>query len=167
MNEAPGSMKQGIRAIQNYLRRQPSGAQADLARYIGTSPAYMYQMLRGMRPITAERVIPLCRASGWEIRPNDLRPDVYPNIGDGIPQEQSVSQPVPEESEERSKRTMNEEAEKEEGQPAVGRSSRELRWRMEISTRIAERGNDSLEDAAKQVNNALAVLRQGLAGSGE
>lgn len=33
----------------------------------------------------AETVIPICETVGWRMTPHDLRPDLYPNDGDGIP----------------------------------------------------------------------------------
>lgn len=35
----------------------------------------------------AERVIPLCEATGWQVIPHDLRPDIYRHPEDGLPAE--------------------------------------------------------------------------------
>ena len=56
---------------------------------------------------------------------------------------------------------MAEAPEKKDGQSTTEVRPEELQWRLEIATRIAEKEQDSLEGAAKQVNKALAVLRQG------
>lgn len=33
----------------------------------------------------SEWVIPICQAVEWEVTPNELRPDIYPNPTDGLP----------------------------------------------------------------------------------
>lgn len=38
-------------------------------------------------PVSAEKVLPLAEASGYEVKPNDIRPDLYPNPKDGLPDE--------------------------------------------------------------------------------
>lgn len=34
----------------------------------------------------AERVIPIARATGWRVKPHQLRPDLYPNATDALPE---------------------------------------------------------------------------------
>ncbi|MGA4663411.1 YdaS family helix-turn-helix protein [Citrobacter braakii] len=35
--------------------------------------------------VPSERVIQLCEWGGWAVTPHQLRPDIYPNKGDGLP----------------------------------------------------------------------------------
>ncbi|EGI41134.1 conserved hypothetical protein [Escherichia coli TA280] len=37
------------------------------------------------KSIPAERVIPLCVLLEWQVTPHELRPDIYPNLTDGLP----------------------------------------------------------------------------------
>lgn len=37
--------------------------------------------------VPPERVIPISAATGFEVRPHDLRPDLYPHPDDGLPDE--------------------------------------------------------------------------------
>ncbi|CNL31488.1 Uncharacterized protein conserved in bacteria%2C prophage-related [Yersinia enterocolitica] len=36
--------------------------------------------------VPADRVIQLCAMGGWVVTPHELRPDIYPNPRDGMPQ---------------------------------------------------------------------------------
>ncbi|HDL6856616.1 TPA: helix-turn-helix domain-containing protein [Yersinia enterocolitica] len=36
--------------------------------------------------VPADRVIQLCAMGGWAVTPHELRPDIYPNPRDGMPQ---------------------------------------------------------------------------------
>ncbi len=58
------------------------GLQA-LAKSVGVT----YQAIRKYerQGVSAERVIPIASATGWRITPHALRPDLYPNPGDGLP----------------------------------------------------------------------------------
>lgn len=35
--------------------------------------------------IPADRVIPVCQATTWQVTPHMLRPDIYPNPDDALP----------------------------------------------------------------------------------
>jgi hypothetical protein len=35
--------------------------------------------------VPSERVIHLCALGNWRITPHQLRPDIYPNLNDGLP----------------------------------------------------------------------------------
>jgi DNA-binding transcriptional regulator YdaS (Cro superfamily) len=35
--------------------------------------------------VPAERVLPICEATGWRVTPHQLRPDLYPNRTDAMP----------------------------------------------------------------------------------
>jgi len=39
----------------------------------------------GIRQVSPVNVISVCAATGWQITPHELRPDVYPNPTDGLP----------------------------------------------------------------------------------
>ncbi|UDL04002.1 helix-turn-helix domain-containing protein [Marinobacter sp. CA1] len=49
------------------------------------APAYLYQMVNGIRPISPKRVLAICEGSRWQVTPHELRPDIYPNPTDGLP----------------------------------------------------------------------------------
>lgn len=64
------------------------GGQSALARLIGVSqPAVHKWRKTGIVPV--RRAISIARATGWEITPHDLRPDVFPNPTDGMPVDES------------------------------------------------------------------------------
>lgn len=52
------------------------GGQANLARELGVSPPTVNQWAHGKRQIPAERCPEIERATGGEVRCEDLRPDV-------------------------------------------------------------------------------------------
>lgn len=37
--------------------------------------------------VPSERVLELCRLGAWRVTPHQLRPDLYPNFTDGLPDE--------------------------------------------------------------------------------
>lgn len=63
-----------------------------LAKAIGVSYQAIRKYERGT--LSAERVIPVARATGWQITPHELRPDLYPYLADGLPLQQLVRQPA-------------------------------------------------------------------------
>lgn len=63
--------------IQDYF----GGNMAALASAIGISRQAVGQW---GSTIPAERVIPLCEFLGWQLKPHQVRPDLYPNEEDGI-----------------------------------------------------------------------------------
>lgn len=42
------------------------------------------------KSVPPERVIPIAEATNWTITPHQLRPDLYPNPTDGLPQESAA-----------------------------------------------------------------------------
>lgn len=60
------------------------GNVAAMARDIGCSRAAPHQW--GDK-VPAERVLEIAKATGWRFTPHALRPDLYPNPTDGMPQE--------------------------------------------------------------------------------
>lgn len=77
--------------LTDYLDAQGTGARAELARNIKVAPAYLYQMETGIRPISAPRALQIGAATGWSVTPHELRPDIYPNPTDGVPQTGAVA----------------------------------------------------------------------------
>jgi DNA-binding transcriptional regulator YdaS (Cro superfamily) len=60
-------------------------SQMQLASSLGVSQALVSQWLSGGRQITPEDARNLCEYSKWQIRPHDLRPDIWPNPTDALP----------------------------------------------------------------------------------
>lgn len=57
--------------------------QSDFARSLGVTQGAVSQwLIRGVPP---ERVLSLCQESGWQMTPHELRPDIYPNPTDALP----------------------------------------------------------------------------------
>ncbi|XYQ56793.1 transcriptional regulator [Pectobacterium carotovorum] len=38
------------------------------------------------KQVPSDRVIQLCELGNWSFTPHQLRPDIYPNAGDGLPE---------------------------------------------------------------------------------
>lgn len=62
---------------------QPFESRRALAVALGVTPQAVSQW--SGRPLPAERVIGIARASGWRLVPHKMRPDIYPNFCDGLP----------------------------------------------------------------------------------
>ncbi|HZR35701.1 MAG TPA: helix-turn-helix domain-containing protein [Nevskia sp.] len=54
-----------------------AGGQNALAHRIGVSKAFINQLVRGERPVPAERCIAIEEAVGGQVTRYDLRPDVF------------------------------------------------------------------------------------------
>lgn len=52
-----------------------AGGQAEVARRLGVSPQAVTKWQRG---VPAARVLALCEIAGGQVRPWELRPDLYP-----------------------------------------------------------------------------------------
>jgi DNA-binding transcriptional regulator YdaS (Cro superfamily) len=90
------------------------GQQSRLAKHLGVTPALVHQWLRRLRPVAAshargieeytggsvtrymlagkvfgatpaEEVLGTCERNDFRITPHELRPDLYPNAEDGLP----------------------------------------------------------------------------------
>ena len=61
-----------------------AGGQSALALKIGVSRQATNRWDRSGN-IPPERIIDVCRAGGWQVVPHEIRPDIYPNPGDGLP----------------------------------------------------------------------------------
>ncbi len=62
------------------------GSQVAMARAVGgtVKQQHVWKWLRSGR-VPAEHVIGVSRATGWKVTPHQLRPDIYPNVHDGLP----------------------------------------------------------------------------------
>lgn len=57
--------------------------QAEIGRRMGVSQQTVFKWLK--KQVPDKRVIPLCELLGWEILPQDIRPDLHPTPISGIP----------------------------------------------------------------------------------
>lgn len=57
--------------------------QNDLAKKLGVTQAMISKIVLSKCP--AETVLSLSEVSGWQVTPNELRPDLYPHPQDGLP----------------------------------------------------------------------------------
>lgn len=63
-----------------------------VARRLGMQPERVWQWFyRGKVPI--HLIIRLCEAMDWSVVPHEFRPDLYPNLSDGVPLEQVIKAP--------------------------------------------------------------------------
>lgn len=69
--------------LSEYLQTQLV-SQAIFGRQVGVTQSAVAQWVAG-GTIKAEKVLDVCAATQWNCRPHDLRPDLYPNPGDGMP----------------------------------------------------------------------------------
>ena len=61
------------------------GVPSSVSRLFGfNSPQSVFNWIKNNK-VPAQRVIQLCKMGGWEISPHQLRPDLYPNELDGLP----------------------------------------------------------------------------------
>ena len=63
--------------LKRYLSEN-RGSQAAIARAIGVTPPYIWQIANGMRKIPADHVIAIESATDHKVSRHDLRPDIYP-----------------------------------------------------------------------------------------
>jgi DNA-binding transcriptional regulator YdaS (Cro superfamily) len=78
---APRRVSATVGATPSALRRAIAavgGTQTALARALGLSQAHVWNWLRAGR-VPAERVLAIYRATGGEVTPHALRPDIYPD----------------------------------------------------------------------------------------
>ncbi|EBS2232029.1 helix-turn-helix domain-containing protein [Salmonella enterica subsp. enterica] len=59
-------------------------SQSELGRRLGKKPQTISLWFRGRVP--GEEVLRTAEALGWHITPHELRPDLYPNPNDGLPE---------------------------------------------------------------------------------
>lgn len=67
---------------------EKAGGPTELAERIGgrTTRAHIWNWQNRDGQVPAESVIAVCRAVGYSTTPHQLRPDLYPNTSDGMPQ---------------------------------------------------------------------------------
>jgi transcriptional regulator with XRE-family HTH domain len=76
-----------LRAVKLTSWLRPPHTQDAVAKALGVSQGLVSHWLTGRRPVSAEHVLPLSAYTGFEVRPHDLRPDLYPFPSDGVPRE--------------------------------------------------------------------------------
>ncbi|WP_145517371.1 transcriptional regulator [Yersinia mollaretii] len=59
-------------------------SQTEIANRLGHKPQAIQQWLKNKVP--PQKVIPVCEVLSWQVTPHELRPDLYPNPRDGMPQ---------------------------------------------------------------------------------
>ncbi len=72
--------------LQNKILCQMS--QSELGRRLGKRPQTISVWFKGRVP--AEWVLRTSEALTWQITPHELRPDLYPNVDDGLPDEMAA-----------------------------------------------------------------------------
>jgi hypothetical protein len=74
--------------LLEYIKTLEPAARQAFAKRAGTSLGYILQIAYGNKNAKAgtdNSMFRICEASEWKVRPNDLRPDVYPGPRDGMP----------------------------------------------------------------------------------
>lgn len=72
--------------LDEYLA-MPEITQKGFGDEVGVTQGMVHQWLRNIRRVSSEKVIPVARATNWQVTPHELRPDIYPNPSDGLPAE--------------------------------------------------------------------------------
>jgi DNA-binding transcriptional regulator YdaS (Cro superfamily) len=68
-----------LQAFLDSEATKPDGMKrSQLARALEVHPSLISQWLSGHRPIAAEQVLPIEKATGGRVSRHDLRPDIYP-----------------------------------------------------------------------------------------
>lgn len=63
--------------LAEYLK-ETKVSQAEFARRLDVSPGLIWQWLNDHRPIAAEQVLPIEKATDGMVSRHELRPDIYP-----------------------------------------------------------------------------------------
>lgn len=63
------------------------GSQTALANRIGKKQSHIWTWLNRDKRVPAESVLAVAEAVGFEVTPHQLRPDIYPNPDDGLPED--------------------------------------------------------------------------------
>lgn len=74
--------------IRSRLRSAVS--QRAIAKALGISPQAVNQWF-SKSAIPPRYVLPICEMTGWKIVPHEVRPELYPNETDGIPENIALS----------------------------------------------------------------------------
>lgn len=76
-----------MKALEKAIRNM--GSASELANRLGISPMSVSRWkTRYNGTVPADRVIPIFNLTG--VTPHELRPDLYPNPSDGLPQQQDT-----------------------------------------------------------------------------
>jgi hypothetical protein len=78
-------MRTSIDLLRDHFKTWPALATAAGLKHYQTAQQW------DKNCIPAQYVLPLCEASGWEITPHMLRPDLYPNADDALPMSMRVA----------------------------------------------------------------------------
>lgn len=62
-----------------------AGGQRALATACGVKQGHIWNWLNRDKKVPADLVIPVARATDYQVTPHQLRPDIYPNKTDAIP----------------------------------------------------------------------------------
>jgi DNA-binding transcriptional regulator YdaS (Cro superfamily) len=65
------------------------GGQSRLAEELGVTPGFVYQLVKGIKPLPARLALPIERATGGAVTRYELRPDIYPPDDHPTPQLQA------------------------------------------------------------------------------
>lgn len=68
--------------------KQNYGAQARIAKECGIAPSYMYQIVKGIRPVPIRYCSKIEQATNGIVTRKDLRPDDYWEIWSDLPKEE-------------------------------------------------------------------------------
>lgn len=64
------------------------GGQVATSKKVGISQAAIWKWLNTAKEgVSPEYAIALSQATDWQVTPHQLRPDLYPHIDDGLPNE--------------------------------------------------------------------------------
>ncbi|MDU7198607.1 transcriptional regulator [Phytobacter diazotrophicus] len=64
------------------------GSQSELARRLGKNSQTVSVWFRTQ--VASTEVLNACRVLDWKVTPHELRPDLYPNLTDGLPQQETA-----------------------------------------------------------------------------
>jgi DNA-binding transcriptional regulator YdaS (Cro superfamily) len=63
--------------LHDYLKSEEV-SQAELARRLGVTQGMVWQWLKGVRRVSAEKVLALEEATNGKVTRHEIRPDIYP-----------------------------------------------------------------------------------------
>jgi Uncharacterized protein conserved in bacteria, prophage-related len=70
--------------LKNYLKSSGT-RQQDFALLVGETQGYVSRIVSKKCLVGATTALKWSAATGFQVTPHDLRPDIYPNPTDGIP----------------------------------------------------------------------------------
>jgi DNA-binding transcriptional regulator YdaS (Cro superfamily) len=60
-------------------------SQQRLAEALNVSQGLISHWINNRKEIQPEEALKIAKISGWQVRPHDLRPDIWPNATDALP----------------------------------------------------------------------------------